>query len=49
MVEGARKQLIAAREKGPRMRWGVPGANAVAQVRVALFNDRWDALWAAAA
>jgi hypothetical protein len=42
MVEGACKHLIGAREKGPGMRWGVPGANAVAQVRVLLFNDRWD-------
>jgi hypothetical protein len=48
MVEGACKHLIGAREKGPGMRWGDPGANAVAQVRVALFNDRWDELWAAA-
>jgi hypothetical protein len=42
MVEGACKHLIGAREKGPGMRWGVPGANAVAQVRVLLFNHQWD-------
>jgi hypothetical protein len=48
MVEGACKHLIGAREKGPGMRWRVAGANAVAQVRVALFNDRWDAFWDAA-
>ncbi len=48
MVEGACKHLIGAREKGPGMRWGDRGANAVAQVRVALFNDRWDELPAAA-
>jgi len=41
MVEGACKHLIGAREKGPGMRWGVPGANAVAQVRVLLFIDQW--------
>jgi hypothetical protein len=48
LVEGACKHLIGAREKGPGMRWGEAGANAVAQVRVALFNDRRDELWAAA-
>jgi hypothetical protein len=48
MVEGACKHLIGAREKGPGMRWSDHGANAVAQVRVALFNDRWDELWTAA-
>ena len=42
MVEGACKHLIGAREKGPGMRWGEDGANAVAQVRVLLFNGRWD-------
>ena len=48
LVEGAGKHLIGAREKGPGMRWSVAGANAVAQVRVALFNDRWEEFWAAA-
>ena len=43
IVEGACKQVIAAREKGPGMRWGVPGAQAVANVRVPLFNGEWDA------
>jgi hypothetical protein len=38
MVEGACKHLIGAREKGPGMRWTEAGANAVAQVRVLLFN-----------
>ncbi len=47
MVEGACKHLIGAREKGPGMRWTVPGANAVAQARVALFNGRWDEFWQA--
>jgi hypothetical protein len=41
LVEGACKHLIAAREKGPGMRWSVPGAQAVANVRVLLFNDQW--------
>ena len=48
MVEAACKQLIGAREKGPGMRWGVSGANAVAQVRVLLFNDQWHLLQRAA-
>jgi hypothetical protein len=41
MVEGACKLVIGAREKGPGMRWSVPGAQAVANVRVLLFNDQW--------
>lgn len=41
LVEGACKHLIGAREKGPGMRWSVPGAQAVANVRVLLFNDQW--------
>jgi hypothetical protein len=48
MVEGACKHLIGAREKGPGMRWSVDGANAVAQTRVLLFNDRWGELDSAA-
>ena len=43
MVEGACKHLIGAREKGPGMRWSEAGAQAVAAVRVLLFNDQWDA------
>jgi len=41
MVESAGKAVIGAREKGPGMRWSVPGAQAVANVRVLLFNDEW--------
>jgi hypothetical protein len=41
MVESACKHLIGAREKGPGMRWSEAGAQAVAAVRVLLFNDRW--------
>ena len=41
MVEGACKHLIGAREKGPGMRWSETGAQAVAAVRVLLFNDQW--------
>jgi len=42
MVESAGKALIGMRQKGPGMRWSVPGAQAVAHVRVLLFNDQWD-------
>ncbi len=41
LVEGAGKHLIGARETGPGMRWSVPGAQAVANLRVLLFNDQW--------
>ena len=41
MVESACKHLIGAREKGPGMRWSETGAQAVAAVRVLLFNDQW--------
>jgi hypothetical protein len=42
MVEGACKHLIAAREKGPGMRWSATGAQAIATMRVVLFNQRCD-------
>lgn len=41
MVESACKQVIAAREKGPGMRWSDAGAHTVAAVRVLLLNDQW--------
>ncbi|HEX5325899.1 MAG TPA: ISKra4 family transposase [Acetobacteraceae bacterium] len=47
MVESACKYVIGAREKGPGMRWSEAGANAVAQLRVLLCNDQWDAVRAA--
>jgi len=47
MVESACKHLIGAREKGPGMRWSEAGAQAVAAVRVALFNAQADDLAAA--
>ena len=43
MVESACKHVIAAREKGPGMRWSETGAHTVAAVRVLLLNDEWDA------
>jgi hypothetical protein len=42
MVESACKQVIAAREKGPGMRWSETGAQTVAAVRVLLLNDEWE-------
>jgi hypothetical protein len=41
MVESACKHLIGSREKGPGMRWSEAGAQAVAAVRVLLFNGQW--------
>jgi hypothetical protein len=41
MVESACTALSGMREKGPGMRWSVAGAQAVANVRVLLFNDEW--------
>jgi hypothetical protein len=41
MVESACKQVIAAREKGPGMRWSATGAHTVAAVRVLLLNEQW--------
>ena len=40
MVESACKHLIAAREKGARMRWSETGAHTVVAVRVMLRNER---------
>jgi hypothetical protein len=48
MVESACKYVIGAREKGPGMRWGTAGAQAVANVRLLLLNGRWDAYQVAA-
>jgi hypothetical protein len=45
MVESACKHLIGARHKGPGMRWSEPGAQAVANLRVLLFNDEWETYW----
>lgn len=41
IVESACKALIGQRQKGPGMRWSEAGAQAVANVRVLLFNDEW--------
>jgi len=40
IVESACKHLIGVREKGPGMRWSEAGAQHVAAVRVALFNEQ---------
>lgn len=42
MVESACKYVVGAREKGPGMRWSLPGAQAVANVRVLHCNHQWD-------
>jgi hypothetical protein len=42
MVESACKRVIAAREKGPGMRWRETGAHTVAAVRVLLLNEEGD-------
>ena len=41
MAESVCKALIEMRQKGPGMRWSVPGAQTVANVRELLFNDQW--------
>jgi hypothetical protein len=43
MVESACKRVVAARQKGPGMRWSETGAHTVAAVRVLLLNDDWAA------
>jgi hypothetical protein len=48
MVESACKYLIGVREKGPGMRWSETGAQTVANLRVLLGNQQWDAFWQAA-
>jgi hypothetical protein len=50
-VEAACKGVIGQRLKGPGMRWGEAGADAVCHLR-ALFcsaDDQWDAFWSSAA
>jgi hypothetical protein len=42
MIESACKYVIGTREKGPGMRWSVPGAQAIATLRVVLLNGRWE-------
>jgi hypothetical protein len=41
IVESACKQVVAAREKGPGMRWSEAGAHTVAAVRVLVLNNQW--------
>ncbi len=48
MIESTCKTVIGQREKGSGMRWSDAGAQTVANVRLLLFNDEWDAYWAAA-
>lgn len=44
-VESACKQLVAARLKGPGMRWSDHGAQSVLTLRCALLSQRWDQAW----
>lgn len=48
MIESGCKTVIGQREKGSGMRWSEAGAQSVANVRVLLFNNEWEAYWAAA-
>lgn len=48
MIESGCKTVIGQREKGAGMRWSDTGAQAVANVRLLLFNDDWDDYWTAA-
>jgi hypothetical protein len=47
MIESSCKTVIGQREKGAGMRWSDTGAQTVANVRLLLFNDAWEAYWAA--
>lgn len=47
MIESGCKTVIGQREKGAGMRWSDAGAQAVANVRLLLFNQEWDDYWAA--
>jgi hypothetical protein len=49
MIESACKAVIGQREKGAGMRWSEPGAQAVTNVRLLLFNDAWSDYWTTAA
>ncbi|HET8522390.1 MAG TPA: hypothetical protein VFL82_04095, partial [Thermomicrobiales bacterium] len=48
MIESGCKTVIGQREKGAGMRWSDAGAQAVANVRLLLFNTEWDDFWQAA-
>jgi hypothetical protein len=45
VVESACKQLVAARLKGPGMRWSDQGAQSVLTLRCALLGQQWDQAW----
>ena len=46
VVEGGCKNLIGARFKHGGMKWTKQGLQAMLQLRLAVFNQRWDYLWA---
>lgn len=45
VTESSCKRLVGARLKQAGMRWTIPGAQAILQLRLAVLNDRWDYLW----
>ena len=47
VVEGGCKNLIGTRFKQGGMRWTKQGLQAMLQLRLAVFNHRWDYLWTA--
>lgn len=44
-AEGACRHLVKDRMEGAGMRWSVPGADAVLQLRAVALNGDWDAYW----
>ena len=49
VVEGGCKNLIGARFKHGGMKWTKSGLQSMLQLRLAVFNQRWDYLWASRA
>lgn len=44
-VEAACRHLVKDRMEGSGMRWTIPGAEAILQLRAMYLNDEWDAYW----
>ena len=45
VVEGACRSLVRDRMEGPGMRWGVPGAQAILDLRAVRMNGDWQDFW----
>jgi len=45
VVEGACRSLVRDRMEGPGMRWGVPGAQAILDLRAVRMNGDWQEFW----